>query len=152
MTREYTFIDHWYIKAPVAEVFAHIADPRTYPQWWPSYDRVELINQSHAGNPMARLTVKSVFGYRLQLDVETVEAHPPHLLRTVARGQLTGTGDWIFTQEGETTHAAWTWIVASDHPLLNLLEPIAKPIFAWSHNDASQKGHRGLKVLLERQR
>ena len=59
MTREYTFIDHWYINAPIDEVFAHIADPRTYPQWWPSYDRVELINPPHGGNPMARLTVKS---------------------------------------------------------------------------------------------
>ena len=28
-------------------------------------------------------------------------------------------------------------------------EPIAKPIFAWSHQDASQKGQRGLKRLLE---
>jgi len=30
-------------------------------------------------------------------------------------------------------------------PLLNLLEPIAKPLFRWSHNDASAKGQRGLK-------
>jgi hypothetical protein len=31
-----------------------------------------------------------------------------------------------------------------------LLEPIAKPLFAWSHQDASRKGHIGLKKLLEK--
>ena len=30
---QYTFVDHWYIKAPREEVFRYIADARTYPQW-----------------------------------------------------------------------------------------------------------------------
>ncbi len=147
----YTFVDHWYIQAPVEEVFRRVADAVTYPTWWPVYPKVELLRPANAAGVggQARLTVKSALGYTLQLEVETVESQAPYHLKTVARGQLTGTGEWLFTQEGETTHAVWTWIVESNHPLLNLLEPIAKPLFAWSHNDASRKGHRGLKRLLE---
>jgi len=149
MSQKYTFVDHWYIKAPIDRVFRHIADTRTYPHWWPVYPKVEVLRLVEDTPIVTRLTVKSVFAYRLLLDVETVEARSPNLLRTVARGQLTGTGDWVFNQDGDTTHAEWTWIVSSNHPLLNLLEPIMKPMFAWSHKDASQKGYRGLKRFLE---
>jgi Polyketide cyclase / dehydrase and lipid transport len=149
MSQKYTFVDHWYIKAPMDQVFRHIADTRTYPHWWPVYPKVEVLRLVDDTPVVTRLTVKSVFAYRLILDAETVEARPPTLLRTVARGQLIGTGDWVFNQDGDTTHAEWTWIVSSNHPLLNLLEPIMKPMFAWSHKDASQKGHRGLKRFLE---
>lgn len=147
----YTFVDHWTIKAPIEQVFQHIADPATYPAWWPVYPKVEVL-QVQAGAPKrTRLTVKSTLGYTLQIAVETVEAQPPYRLKTAAYGQLAGTGEWIFRQEGDTTHAQWTWIVESHHRLLNLLEPVAKPLFAWSHNDASRKGHLGLKKLLEKQ-
>ncbi|MGH2542643.1 MAG: SRPBCC family protein, partial [Ardenticatenaceae bacterium] len=102
----------------------------------------------HVGRRV-KLTVKSALGYRLKLDVEIVEMEPPRYLSTLSRGQLEGTGVWEFAQEGDKTVATWTWIVESHHPLLNLLEPVAKGLFRWSHNDASRKGHRGLKRLLE---
>jgi uncharacterized protein YndB with AHSA1/START domain len=149
---QYKFVDHWYIKAPREEVFRYVADASSYPQWWPVYPKVEVLRRAEPGQVggQARLVVKSALGYTLKLEVETVAVNPPSYLKTVARGQLAGTGEWEFTQVGDTTHAKWTWIVESHHPLLNLLEPIAKPLFAWSHNDASHKGHLGLKKLLEK--
>jgi len=70
----YTFVDHWLIKSPIEQVFQHIADPATYPAWWPVYPRVEIL-QVEAGTPRCtRLTVKSALGYALQLEVETVAA------------------------------------------------------------------------------
>ncbi|MEZ4863666.1 MAG: SRPBCC family protein [Caldilineaceae bacterium] len=147
----YRFVDHWHIKAPRDEVFRYVADARTYPQWWPVYPKVEILREAAPGCPggKARLVVKSALGYTLTLEAETIALDPPHSLKTVATGQLAGTGEWEFSEEGEMTHAIFTWIVTSNHPLLNLLEPIAKPLFAWSHNDASRKGHLGLKKLLE---
>lgn len=149
---QYKFIDHWYIKAPREEVFRYVADASTYPQWWPVYPKVEILRRAEVGQSggQARLVVKSALGYTLKLEVETVAVEAPFYLKTAAKGQLAGIGEWQFTQEGNSTHAAWTWIVESHHPLLNLLEPIAKPLFAWSHNDASHKGHMGLKKFLEK--
>lgn len=149
---QYTFVDHWYIKAPREEVFRYIADARTYPQWWPVYPKVEVLREAEPGQPggKGRLLVKSALGYTLQLEAETIALEPPRYIKTIATGQLAGTGEWEFLQEGDTTHAIFTWIVESHHWLLNILEPIAKPLFAWSHDDASRKGHLGLKRLLEK--
>jgi hypothetical protein len=147
----YKFVDHWYIKAPIDQVFHYIADARTYPQWWPAYAKVETLSDiqpPHVGS-RGRLVVKSALGYRLNIEVEITESNPPYYFKTLSRGELEGTGVWEFEQNGDTTHATWTWIVESRHPLLNLLEPVAKRLFAWSHNDASGKGHDGLKKFLE---
>jgi uncharacterized protein YndB with AHSA1/START domain len=148
----YRFVDHWYIQAPIEQVFEHIADPGTYPQWWPVYPKVEMHpgpQPAEVGN-QANLTVRSPLGYQLNLLTETTESDPPRWLNTRSQGDLQGTGTWEFAQEEDgTTHVTWTWIVESHHPLLNVLEPIAKPLFEWSHNYVSGKGHRGLKGLLE---
>jgi uncharacterized protein YndB with AHSA1/START domain len=148
------------VQAPIDEVFRHIADARTYPQWWPVYPKVEVLRDvsPELVGARARLLVKSALGYTLTLEVEIVEADPPRYLKTAATGQLEGTGLWELEAQGPeagtlgapTTHVTFTWIVASRHPLLNLLEPVAKPLFAWSHNDASRKGHLGLKRRLEK--
>ncbi len=60
-----------------------------------------------------------------------------------------GTETWDLEQHGDTTAVSWIWVVQTHHRLLNILEPVAKPLFAWSHNNASAKGHRGSKNLLE---
>ena len=148
----YKFIDRWSIRAPIDQVFSHIADASTYPRWWPVYPTVEVVpdvQPPHIGS-RARLAVASALGYRLNLEVEITESNPPYYLNTLSRGDLEGTGTWEFEQKGDTTIATWTWIVESHHPLLKMLEPIAKRLFEWSHNDASEKGHRGLKKLLEK--
>ena len=148
----YEFVDHWDIRAPLETALRYIADPLTYPQWWPVYDRVEIL----PGPPppevgsRVRLTVRSALGYRLVLEGETVEFRPPTYIRTIARGQLEGSGIWEFRADGDTTRITWTWIVETHHPLLNRLEWLLKPVFAWSHTDASGKGHAGLKRLLEK--
>jgi hypothetical protein len=147
----YTFVDRWTVRAPIQQVYETISDARTYPSWWPVYASVEPLVEMpppHIGSTV-RLIVKSVLGYRLALEVELVEATPPARFMTVTRGNLEGTGEWVLVQQGDTTTATWTWIVASRHRLLNLLEPVAKPLFAWSHRDASRKGARGLRQLLE---
>lgn len=149
--KEYRFVDHWAIRAPIEEVYNHVADPRTYAQWWPSYDGVRVLKEVPYPYVDGRveLLVKSPFGYHLRLEVDTAEADPPRYLKTVSYGQLEGTGVWEFSQERDTTRAIWTWIVRSNHPVLNKLEWIAKPLFALSHVLVSRRGRRGLKRLLE---
>ena len=148
---EYTFVDHWFVAAPVETVYRIVADPRTYPQGWKDYDRIIILKDApfpHVGG-QAEFLVRSPFGYRLRIVVETVAAEPPRLIDTRSTGQLQGAGLWEFRQEGDTTHVTFTWSVRSNHPVLNRLERVAKPLFALSHAIVSGRGHRGLKRLLE---
>lgn len=150
---EYKFVDHWEIRAPIEQVYQTIADPRTYPRWWSDYDRITILKDTpfpYIGG-RAELLVKSPFGYRLRLEVETVAADPPSFIATRSHGQLEGTGDWELREERGITYVTWTWIVRSNHRLLNRLERIAKPLFALSHVIVSGRGHRGLKRLLEKE-
>jgi uncharacterized protein YndB with AHSA1/START domain len=151
--KEYRFVDHWSIRAPIGEVFNHIADARTYKQWWKAYQNVRVLRDvpfPYVGG-QAELLIRSPFGYQLRLDAEISESRPPYYLKTPVRGNLNGVGIWEFREEGGMTHATWTWIVRSDHPLLNRLEWFAKPIFALSHVLVSRSGRQGLKRLLEPQ-
>lgn len=148
---EYTFVDHWTIAAPVETVYHTVADPRTYPQWWKDYDRITILKDApfpHVGG-QAEFLIRSPFGYRLRIVVETVAADPPRLIDTRSTGQLQGRGLWEFRQEGNVTHVTFTWTVRSDHAVINRLERFAKPLFALSHVIVSGRGHRGLKRLLE---
>ncbi|MBP6789826.1 MAG: SRPBCC family protein [Candidatus Promineofilum sp.] len=148
---EYSFVDHWFIAAPIETVYRTIADPRTFPQWWRDYDQITILKDApfpHVGG-QAEFLVRSPFGYRLRIVVETVAADPPHSITTHSTGQLQGTGIWEFREEGGTTHVTFTWIVRSAHPLITRLEWVAKPLFALSHAIVSGRGHRGLKRLLE---
>ena len=148
---EYTFVDHWFVVAPIETVYRTVADPRTYPQWWKDYDRITILKDApfpHVGG-QAEFLIRSPFGYRLRIVVETVAAEPPRSITTHSSGQLQGTGIWEFRQEGDITHVTFTWTVRSDHPVLNRLERVAKPLFALSHAIVSGRGHRGLKRLLE---
>ena len=148
---EYTFVDHWFVVAPIETVYRTVADPRTYPQWWKDYDRITILKDApfpHVGG-QAEFLIRSPFGYRLRIVVETVAAEPPYVIDTRSTGQLQGTGLWEFRQEGDATHVTFTWTVRSDHRVLNQLERVAKPLFALSHAIVSGRGHRGLKRLLE---
>jgi uncharacterized protein YndB with AHSA1/START domain len=148
---QYKFVDHWTIVAPIEDVYNHIADPRTYAKWWSAFKKIEIIKDvpfPYVGG-RARMRVKSPFGYSLALEVETTGARPPYELHTVSYGSLAGTGDWVFEEKDGITYATWTWIVESHHPLLNRLEWLAKPLFAQSHVIVSERGHQGLKRLLE---
>ncbi len=151
---EYKFVDHWTIRAPIDVVYGHIVDPRTYPQWWRDYDRVTVLVEApypYAGG-RAEFLVRSPFGYRLRLDVTITAADPPRSITTETRGQLVGTGIWEFREVDGATEVTFTWIVRTNHPLINRLEWFAKPLFALSHAIVSGRGHRGLKRLLERGR
>ena len=150
---EYKFIDHWQIRALIEVVYQHVADPRTYAQWWRDYDRVTILKDApfpHVGGE-AEFLVRSPFGYRLLIDVTTVAAEPPRSITTETRGQLEGTGIWEFEETDGVTHVTFTWIVRTHHRLINRLEWAAKPLFALSHAIVSGRGHRGLKRLLEKE-
>jgi hypothetical protein len=73
---EYSFVDHWFIAAPIEAVYRTIADPRTFPQWWRDYDHITILKDApfpHVGG-RAEFLVRSPFGYRLRIVVETVAA------------------------------------------------------------------------------
>ncbi len=68
----------------------------------------------------------------------------PHLLGGEASGELAGTGFWRFYEEGGTTAVVYDWDVRTTKPWMNLVAPVAKPIFRANHNWVMRNGGEGL--------
>ncbi len=66
-------------------------------------------------------------------------------------GELAGIGRWrLFEQDGEVpvTAVVYEWNVSTTKPWMNLLAPIARPLFEWNHDWVMRNGGAGLAKLL----
>jgi hypothetical protein len=72
----------------------------------------------------------------------------PARLGGVASGELAGTGRWRLYEEAGTTAVLYEWDVRTTRAWMNLLAPLARPIFAWNHNWVMGNGGEGLARLL----
>ena len=61
-----------------------------------------------------------------------------------AVGELTGTGRWHLTHDAGLTDVRYDWNVRTTRPWMNLLAPVARPIFKWNHDVVMDWGADGL--------
>jgi hypothetical protein len=61
-----------------------------------------------------------------------------------ASGELEGTGTWrLFEQEGVTA-VVYDWRVRSTKRWMNMLAPVARPVFEYNHDVVMRWGGEGL--------
>lgn len=153
---DYTFITSWLFRAPIERVFAELEDVEQWPSWWPGVLAVEVLTPGARGKLGMRTcnTWKSVLPYKLTFEAELVRYEPPHLMEVAARGELVGRGRWELTTERDRTRAVYHWQVATTRAWMNLLAPIARPLFKWNHDLVMAAGGaalaRRLGTTLER--
>lgn len=95
-----------------------------------------------------RYTWKSALPYRLKFDMRMTRIEPPVALDGVARGELAGEGRWrLYRSEGGTL-VRYEWDVRTTSRWMNVLSPIARPLFAWNHDVVMRQGGEGLSRLL----
>lgn len=151
MAKEYVFLDEWDVDAPQEAAFRALADARTYPEWWkPVYIEVEGDCEPAVGC-RTRQHFKGKLPYTLKTTSEIVEYDPPNHFQVEVAGDLTGTGMWTLTPNGNgTVHIRFDWIVHADRPLLRVLTPILRPIFRWNHNWSAARAKEGLEPYANR--
>ncbi len=148
---EYAFLTRWHIGAPLEAVWNEIYRGERWTQWWKGLERVETLSTGDAQDigSVRRFTWKSLLPYRLVVDMRTVQVEPPTMLELHATGELAGTGIWRLSREGEGTLVQYEWNVKTTKPWMNILAPIARPLFSWNHDILMRWGESGLKHLLE---
>src|SRR5204862_7025843 len=77
---------------------------------------------------------------------------PTSVIEGEAIGELTGKGRWPLTQDGDATSVRYAWHVSTTKPWMNLLAPVARPLFKWNHDVVMNWGAEGLarKLGVER--
>jgi uncharacterized protein YndB with AHSA1/START domain len=147
---EYRFVTVWKLRAPIAAVWQAILETDKWPSWWRGVVSVERLRAGDAQGvgAAARYVWRSRLPYTLAFDMEVTRAEPHALLEGRASGELEGTGTWRLVETDGVTTVGYTWQVRTTRPWMNLLAPIARPLFAWNHDYVMKSGGEGLARLL----
>ena len=144
---QYQFITNWQIPAPLVRVWHELNAPDQWPQWWRGVERVELLRPAidDLGTGAARrYTWKSRLPYRLSFVMETTLVEPPRRIEGHATGELEGRGCWQLAYAHGVTHVQYDWQVNVNKRWMQLLAPIARPLFEWNHDVIMDWGRLGL--------
>ncbi len=143
--REYAFVDEWDVAAPAPEVYAVLADARTYPRWWrPVYIAVDCDGPPVVGS-IAYQHFKGRLPYHLRTRSEVVRLEPGKLIEAEIDGDLRGRGVWTLTPAGIGTHVRFDWTVRADRRLLQVLTPLLRPALRSNHSWAIARAIEGLE-------
>jgi hypothetical protein len=147
----YKFVTIWRVDAPLEDVWNEILHSEFWPTWWKGVENVvELKRGTKSGvGSVCRYTWKSRLPYKLTFDLETVRVEPMSLIEGVATGELEGKGLWRFFADGSgTVVVRYDWEVRTTKLWMNLLSPLARPLFKWNHDVVMGWGAEGLKKRL----
>ena len=152
----YSFLTTWCLEAPREQVWDAIWEADRWPEWWRGVVASErVVEGDEIGiGQVGRYTWRSRLPYDLDFEMTTTRVEKPHLLEGEAQGELAGVGRWrLFEEEGAdgdgpVTAVVYEWNVHTSKPWMNLLSPIARPVFEWNHDWVMRNGGEGLASLL----
>jgi len=147
---EYRFLTTWLLDAPREPVWDAIYESERWPSWWKGVLEADKLEEGDADGvgQFGRYVWKSKLPYKLEFFVRTTKVEKPYLLEGNAEGELAGTGRWRLFDDGGVTAVLYEWNVRTTRAWMNLLSPIARPIFAVNHDYVMRKGGHGLAKLL----
>ena len=147
---EYRFLTTWLLEADRERVWEAIYDSDSWPEWWKGVieaERLEDGDEDGVGQ-LGRYVWRSKLPYKVEFFVRSTVVERPHLLQGDASGELAGVGRWrLFEQDGVTA-VLYEWNVSTTRAWMNLLAPVAKPVFQVNHDWVMRNGGEGLAKLL----
>lgn len=148
---EYHLLTIWHINAPLAEVYEAILDSGHWPEWWPGAKKVELTapGDSDGIDSIRRYSWRGDLPYPVVFDVRATRIEALVAIEGLARGDLEGTGRWLFAHNGEVSIVRYEWHVRSVRWWMNLLAPLARPMFIRNHVRIMTQGGEGLARRLD---
>lgn len=150
----YSFVSRWQFDAPIEAVWDAIRTYEAWPSWWPSIAEARRIAPGDASGvgEVVEFAFRTRLPYRLRFRMTTTRLEAPHELDGRAVGELQGTGRWRLSAGDRGTRVTYYWDVRTTRWWMNLLAPIARPVFKWNHDQVMEDGRRGLARLLAQER
>jgi uncharacterized protein YndB with AHSA1/START domain len=148
---EYRFLTTWCLEAPRDSVWEAIWESERWPEWWRGVVAVQVLTRGEKDGvgQVSRLRWRSKLPYNLDFQMTTTRVEKPRLLEGRAEGELTGVGRWRLFEEGPAANAQVTavlyeWNVSTTRRWMNLLAPVARPVFEWNHDWVMRNGGEGM--------
>jgi polyketide cyclase/dehydrase/lipid transport protein len=145
-SNHYHLVTLWRVDAPLEAVWDAITHPECWPDWWEGAECVVRLAEGDESGVGAsqRYTWKSVLPYRLTFVSRVTRVEHQRLLEGCVEGELEGIGCWQFDRDNGLTLVRYEWKVRTTRRWMNLLAPLAKPIFRWNHDALMREGGLGL--------
>lgn len=145
---DYRFVSTWKLRTPVDDVYRLLRHPE---RWrWPGLQRVQRLEAGDdASGDVHRFFFRAPLGYTLTFDLRTTLVEPPRLLEARAEGELEGTSRWELHEHGGVTTAVLTWTVRTTKGWMNVVAPLARPVFSWAHAVVMRRGAQGMAQVLD---
>lgn len=156
-SNDYDFFTVWRVPGTVDEVMAVLTDAASLPFWWPSV-YLSVVPAPSDGDPgkddsrSYHLHTKGWLPYTLRWTMTPQGSVTREGFALSAAGDLTGTGQWSFSQDGPETVVTYRWQVSVGKPLLRRLGWLLKPVFSANHRWAMARGEESLTLELRRRR
>ncbi len=143
---EYHFVSIWQIQAPIERVWEEIYHAERWPSWWNHVVGVDELEPGAADGvgKHLRLLFRTRLPYTLGFDVRVTRVQPPSELEAKATGELEGTGRWTLTSADGGTLVRYNWDIRTTRRWMNLLAPVARPVFSWNHDKLMREGGKSL--------
>jgi uncharacterized protein YndB with AHSA1/START domain len=147
---EYRFLTTWLLEAERQRVWDAIYDSERWPEWWRGVEEAEKLAEGdeQGVGQRGRYVWKAKLPYRVDFEIVTTRVEAPHLLEGDADGELAGVGRWRLFESGGVTAVIYEWNVRTTKWWMNLLAPVAKPIFQANHDYVMRNGGEGIAKLL----
>jgi uncharacterized protein YndB with AHSA1/START domain len=147
---DYAFLTTWLLESPCEPVWEAVYDQERWPQWWRGVEEAEALRggEPNGIGTVSRLVWKSLLPYRVEFEVTTTRIERLRLLEADAVGELSGVGRWRFYEQAGVTAVLYEWNVATSKAWMNLLAPVARPVFEWNHDWVMARGGEGIAQLL----
>ena len=150
---DYNLVTKWRVLGTVEEVYDLIGDVAGLPRWWPAaiLEVLEIQLGDETGlDKVVRLDTKGWLPIVHHWHAVVSRADRPHAFTVKVWGDFEGEAHWRFQQAGAWTEATLEWRVHARKPVIRLLSPLLKPLFAWDHAWAMAKGEESLRLELAR--
>ena len=147
---DYHYVSTWQLQAPIEQVWAAITDLEHLPAWYRGVQQAQELapGDTQGVGRRVRYVIKGRLSLRLAFEATVTRSVPPGDQELRAEGELAGTGRWSLEQQGEVTTARYTWDVRTTRPWMNLLAPVARPVFAWNSKGVMLQAGEGLARFL----
>jgi hypothetical protein len=96
-----------------------------------------------------RIAWRSRIPYELEFEFTVRELEEPSSMSGEAAGALAGTGHWRLYEQDGITAVTYEWDVRTTKPWMNLIAPLARPVFEYNHNVVMRWGGEGLARRLD---
>jgi Polyketide cyclase / dehydrase and lipid transport len=147
---DYHYVSSWQLQAPIEQVWAALNDLEHLPVWYRGvHEARELAPGDALGvGRRVRYVIKGRLPLRLAFEATTTRSVPPQDQELQAEGDLAGTGRWSLDEHGKVTTVSYHWDVRTTRPWMNLLAPLARPIFTWNSRGVLLEAGEGLARFL----